>query len=283
MKGGFTFAMHGAGAYSGCVHTNTREAFEYWRKRGVNVFEIDVGVDDNYEEGIAFAHLMNRDTDWICKELNPRLVDPDYKINVIFAKSTSGLAIMRLSDIFMYLREDPDLIIMFDFWEGWSYNDCCKLTKFIINEVGEETSLWDRFLIEVYTDDMIQAIRNTAPNANMIFGESSLVNYSVRHIRLSGISFVSFPRYMARKNFTKFQEYVECGFGIFQLSKTNYRWKYWRDKGVNVNIVDARFDNVFQIIKHCILVTRQRINVLRVYVDYYGLRKLLKKIIKKIL
>ena len=81
LKGGFTFAMHGAGAYSGCVHTNTREAFEYWRKRGVNVFEIDVGVDDNYEEGIAFAHLMNRDTDWICKELNPRLVDPD-KCNI---------------------------------------------------------------------------------------------------------------------------------------------------------------------------------------------------------
>ena len=274
--------MHGAGAYYGCTHTNSKEAFEYWYKKGIKVFEIDVGIDENYNEGIAFAHRLKRDGDWLHKEVNPRHVKADYKTTAIYPESTRGLSIMSISEVFSYLRDDSEMLIMFDLWEGWDYELCCKLTRLISHEIGNHLELWDRLLIEVYTNDMILAVKNVAPAAHMIFGESAYGEaITMNQLISSGISFVSFPRKMARRFFSKFQEYKNHCFTVFSYSSSNLGWKKWKKKGVDVSIIDNKYDNIFQIVRYLYLSILHGIHVLRVSVDYYGFRQTIKIIIKK--
>ncbi len=283
LKGAFSFAMHGAGAIYGCTHTNTKEAFRFWYDKGIKIFEIDVGIDDNYEDGIAFAHFMEREGDWLHKEVIPSRIKADYKSNAIYPRSTNGLSILLLSEVFSYLREDSDLLIMFDFWGGWNYDICCRLTQLIVNEVGNHPELWNRLLIEVYTKEMIQAVQEIAPKANMIFGESYLSNsVTIEQIKLSGISYVSFPRDMARKNLSKFQGYVNQGFTIFSLSSSSFGWKKWMSKGINVSIVDIKYDSLFQIIPFLFLSFRHKLNVMLVGIEYYGFKRSLQILTEKL-
>lgn len=55
---GFHYCMHGLGAYKGLRQTNTLEALNYWYKKGVRVFELDIAITDD-NQYFAVAHTVD--------------------------------------------------------------------------------------------------------------------------------------------------------------------------------------------------------------------------------
>ena len=93
LKGKFNYCMHGLGAFAGVRQTNTKEAFLRWYKKGVKVFEFDIGktTDNKY---VAVAHTVD--------EKSMRRMEVFEKPNVYAGVAGIGVLLIMLFMIILY-------------------------------------------------------------------------------------------------------------------------------------------------------------------------------------
>lgn len=254
LKNKYQYGMHGCGYYKGTNHVNTLEALRYWRKQGIKIMEIDMSktMDGGF---VALAHLMNK------HYLN--LVEVDFPENVdclteewfmnqkLCKRTTSGLSPMNLSMIVELMRKDPDLIVMFDLWRMWDRNDTKDFSLQLSKLVSDDVK--DRCIIEVYNMNMLDGIRDADRRLQVMYcvhgpqDENFDENVNPKVLKELGIRVISYPWSSTESHPGEIEHYREAGFTIFSLSKDNRFSRQMKNKGVNVNLVDVKY-NAFNFV-----------------------------------
>lgn len=277
LKGNFTYAMHGCGAYQGILHSNSVDALEYWRRKGVKFFEIDValasdgchvaiahGLSDDYLrhwEIYNAPQSENRTSSWF---LTQRLCH----------LSSRGLRTMRVSDIIEWLKSDEEIIVMFDLYNLWS-NAAGALAREIQSLISDCEYLWDRILIECYFQDQAEAVKLVSNSINIIFcvNDKSAQHYRVEQISIErlkelGVGYISYPwKYVNSEEDIK--KFVDAGFVVMSLVRSNFSSQKLKKAGVsivNVDILFGRFSILWQL--PSFLIGRIRYYSVKVYDRY---------------
>ncbi len=250
LKNTFQYGMHGCGYYKGTNHVNTLEALKYWRKQGVKIMEIDM---TKTQDGgfVALAHLMNKHylnlVEIDIPENREDLTEEWFMNQKLCKRTTSGLSPMNLSMIVEIMREDPELFVMFDLWRMWSSEDTYLFSNKLL-KLFEGSDLKDRCVIEVYNRDMINGVRRAAKDLHLIYCVHAPnvpeyeENVSPEILLGMGVKTISYPWVYAKENLTEIEEYNRKQFVIFSLSKDNLCAKQMRNAGVNVNLLDIKYN-----------------------------------------
>lgn len=272
LKGSFSYAMHGNGAYKGLRQTNTREAMEYWYAKGIRIFEIDMAktADEDY---VAVAHYLNK------KDLRrleifdiPNTCTKDWFIGQkLFSISTSGLTPLCLEDIIHLLRKYEDMMVMLDLFGLFQRFEAAAFVQ-RLQDLIKGTNLWDRILIESYNDDMTIGIQSVTKKANIIVCVRSELNdtmlhiISPSHLLSQSIQFISYPWRYVRKFPSELPEYVDAGIIVVSRTKSNIGSQRLRNAGIWVNLVANRYDKwlmPFQWL--CYMLTYTKRIVIKIY------------------
>jgi len=249
LKDSFQYGMHGCGSYKGTKHVNTLEALRYWRRRGVKVMEIDMAK--TYDGGfVALAHLMNKhylnlvEIDILD---NPEELTENWFMSQKLCKRTNrgGLTPMNLSMIVDLMRDDPELIVMFDLWRMWDSKDTRDFSMCFSKLASEDIK--KRCVIEVYNKNMLAGIRETESDLKVMYcvhgpqDPEFDENVSPDILKRLGINIISYPWLSAQEHPGELESYHNAGFIIFSLYKDNRYSKQMKSSGVNVNLVDNKY------------------------------------------
>ena len=277
LKGKFTYAMHGCGAYRGILHSNSAEAFDYWRLGGANIFEIDValasdghhvavahGLTDDYLrhwEIYKYPPQEERTSEWFCSQKYCRY-------------SSKGLTTMSVADVINRMKNDSDVIVVFDLYNLWSAA-AAAFAREIEKLIDKCDSLWDRILIECYFQDQVEVVNVVNPRIHVIFcvNDKAAQQYkveetSIERLKSLGVEFVSYPWKYSRGE-EDIKRYGDKGMAVMSLTHTNLHSRKLRNAGVNINNVDIRFkglDFIWMIPVY--LIGRIRYYSVKVY-DHY--------------
>lgn len=251
LKGSFLYGMHGCGFYKGTNHVNSLEALRYWRKRGVKVMEID--VSRTYDGGfVALAHLMNKhylDLVEIDIPENPeKLTEEWFMSQQLCNRTTKGLTPMNLPMIVDLMRNDSELIVMFDLWRMWDSKDTRDFSMCFSKIASEDIK--KRCVIEVYNKNMLAGIREADSDLKVMYcvhgpqDPEFDENVSPDNLKQLGISIISYPWLSTQEHPGELESYHDAGFTIFSLYKDNRYCKQMKNAGVNVNLVDVKYSNL---------------------------------------
>lgn len=245
---GFHYCMHGLGAYKGLRQTNTLEALDYWYKKGVRVFELDIAITDDCQY-VAVAHTVDAPS---MKRLDiverPVMYTYDWFMSKkLFPVTTDGLTPISLQMIPSIMREYPDSIIMFDifgFFTARQTFDFCTALKNIID--GHELN--DRILVEAYNFKMLGSIceQKLEPiycaRHEHDLTVTDAVSLRVASLKECGVRFISYPWKYTEKFAGEIKAYTQAGFTVFSRTKYNTLTQQLQEAGVTVNIIAYRFD-----------------------------------------
>lgn len=258
LKGGFFYAMHGCGAYRGVTHSNTKEPLQYWRQQGVNIFEIDVSktADDEYvalAHGLSDVYLRHWEIFGLPEEAER--TKTWFKTLKLCRWSARGLTPLTIEDVVQLLREDENIIVVFDLYKLWSAA-AAAFAAYLERLMESHSELWERVLIETYFVDQVEFIHRMHLPINIIFCVNDKAAQQVKKETVSinmlkelGIEFVSYPLMFAEK-IEDIRTYSEAGFSVMCLTKSNARSKQLREIGVNINNVDiivGRYNRLYKI------------------------------------
>lgn len=250
LKHTFQYGMHGCGFYKGTNHVNSYEAMRYWRDYGVKVMEIDIAKTSD-GKFVALAHLMNShylsmveinsDGDSSYDKFSEKWFMSQRLCNI----TTDGLTPMNLDMIIRFMRDDPEVIIMFDLWRMWNRSDTYSFAEQLTIKANEDIK--SRCIIEVYNRSMLAGIREANPELNIIYcvhgpkADEFEENVTPIELKSLGIDIISFP-WASTKDFPgELENYHNEGFTIFSLYRDNRLNRKMRRLGVNVNLVDRLY------------------------------------------
>lgn len=249
LRNSFQYGMHGCGFYKGTYHVNALEALKYWRKQGVKVMEIDMAKT---QDGgfVALAHLMNKHYLNLVEIDIPadgeQLTESWFMNQKLCKRTTSGLSPINLSMIVELMREDPELIVMFDLWRMWERIDTRNFSEQL--SILASDDIKGRCVIEVYNKTMLDGIRDADNKLRIMYcvhgSQDPHFDEEVNPTILKGlgINIISYPWLCTKDHPGELEKYKEAGFIIFSLFKDN-RFSYQMQKvGVNVNLVDIKYN-----------------------------------------
>lgn len=151
LKGSFYYAMHGCGAFRGILHSNSKDAYQYWRNK-VRIFETDV-VETDDEQFVLFAShgLTNQDLQRleIFSPVPSGLRTKEWLLNQkVYSRSSCGLTVMSLEYVLDEMMEDENLLFIFDLYGLWesTFSFAQYLAK-----LNRGRNLLDRIIVEVYS------------------------------------------------------------------------------------------------------------------------------------
>lgn len=277
LKGQFTYAMHGCGAYRGILHSNSADAFDYWRNRGENVYEVDVALAaDGFH--VAVAHGLSDDYLRHWEIYNYPSQDERTRQWFLGQRlchlSSKGLRTMSAEDIINRMKNDEDVIVIFDLYNLWSAA-AAAFAKELKTYIDKCEDVWNRILIECYFQDQVEVVNKVDTNIHVIFCVNDMAarRYktevtSVEKLLELGVEFVSYPwKYLKDRGDIK--KYKDAGMTVMSLTHTNPHSNKLKKAGVNINNVDIclkGFD--FLWIIPIYLVGRVRYYSVKVY-DHY--------------
>jgi len=157
---------HGMGGIDDNRVTNTLEAFQFNYERGYRVFEVDLVeatdgklVARHDWEGYLYSFLGQ-------KVDNPygRLSTTEFKALKPHGKYTP----LTIDDVVTIMRAYPDVWIMTD-TKGTSKEAALKSMKDIKRAVGDDSVLAERFIVQIYNEDMLSTVRSVYPYRNIVY------------------------------------------------------------------------------------------------------------------
>ncbi len=254
LKNGFCYGMHGCGFYKGVYHVNAYEPFKYWRKKGVEVMEIDIAKTSD-SLFVALAHLLNEHYLGLVEITPPdNITSSDFSESwfmdqKLCAKTTKGLSPMNLPMIVEEMLNDPNLFIMFDLWRLWERKNtrCFAQQLQVLFDKADMVDMSDRCVIEVYNIDQLNGIRDVSKQLNIMYcvhgpqDPNFDENVNPERLKSLGVNTISFPWECTKEYPGELEQYHQEGFTIFSLYKDNRYCKQMRKCGVNVNLVDSLY------------------------------------------
>lgn len=246
LRGSFNYAMHGCGAYRGILHSNSKEAYNHWKKK-VNIFEVDV-VETADGDFILFAsHGISDNELYRLEVYNPSPIEDrtsDYLLGQkLFSRSSSGVYSLSLPVALEEMKRNPSLIFIFDLFGLWKSTP--RFVKRLICVVEKEIHLFERIVLEAYYETQIRDIQSIYSAINIMYCVKELslpypsdLTYE-RLIQL-GVSIISYP-WKNINDYNELKRYVEGGFLVMSLSHTNLGARKKKKIGVNINNVDIIF------------------------------------------
>lgn len=280
LQQGFHYCMHGLGAYSGLRQTNTLEALDYWYKKGVRVFEMDIAkTEDN--EYVAVAHTVDGPS---MKRMD--IIDvPDhytydwFMSQRLFPVSTKGLTPISIQMIPSIMDKYKDAIIMFDLFGLFDFNQTDSFCKKFDGLLSNIRNLKNRILVEAYNLMMLDAIcrHDFEPIFCARFehdlNDANDVQQRIARLKDFGVRFISYP-WKYKKFFPiEINEYSKAGMTVFSRTKYNTRDKELRAEGVHVNIIAYRFDGYEAPIQAlCYFISCLKRLIVKKIVDYRDIK-----------
>lgn len=254
LKNEFSYAMHGGGSLYGKLQTNSRDAFEKWRKEGNTIFEFDLAISDD-DQIVAIAHHLNkRDLEKVeIFEASERYTEAWFENKKLYSMTTQGMSPLTLKKIIDLMREDNQLIMMLDLYGMFSRAQSKLFAERLKEIIGEEIELYNRLLVEVYCKEMIEGIQSVAKKANLIYGidngiariNSDVVNRNKPSELLKyDVHFVSYPLMYQKDNPSEMEEFRNNGFCIFSRTDNNVQHERLKKLGVSVNLVDNYYTGI---------------------------------------
>lgn len=253
LKNSFQYAMHGLGAYKGLRQTNSIDAFEYWYKKGVKIFEIDMAKAEKGKY-VAVAHDLK---DWSLHRLELFNLPKESERTLrwfmhqrLFKVSTKGLKPFSLKEVVETVDKYQDIIFMFDLFGMFTEDDAKLFTNTLARIIGDRNNLWDRLLIEAYNVEMITGINEGDKKANIIFcsryeeNSNERTTISAQELLSKGVNFVSYPWCYSNKHNGEIKAYSDADITVFSRTKYNTKNSKLKKEGVSVNIIANRFDGV---------------------------------------
>lgn len=277
LKGKFNYCMHGLGAFAGVRQTNTKEAFLRWYKKGVKVFEFDIGKTDD-SKYVAVAHTVDEKSmrrmevfekpdiyayDWFMKQ-------------TLFSLSTKGLTPISLQNIVDMLSDYKDAVFMLDLFGMFAKEQILKFLEALTFCIGEKKELHERLLIEAYTTETVALISKSGYKGiycaryEYNTGEND-VESVISFLKENDIFFISYP-FMYTEMFPgEIEKYSKSGMTVFSRTKYNNKNKKLIESGVSVNIVSYVFEKkvcVFQYMRYMLACTRRLLAKIYVRIKY---------------
>lgn len=241
--------MHGNGAYKGLRQTNTLDAMEYWYKKGVRIFEIDMAktADEAY---VAVAHYLNK------KDLRrleifqlPQLCTQEWFLHQrLFSISTGGLSPMSLETIIEQMRLREDMIVMLDLFGLFTWKEAAGFTQVLQDCIGDQETLWNRLLLESYNQAMSDGIQSTCDSANIIAcvryeeNEHEKSTVAPQELLERKIRFVSYPWHYTKEYPGEIETFSKTEITVISRTKDNTMENALKQAGVSVNILAQRYD-----------------------------------------
>lgn len=256
LKDSFQYGMHGCGSYKQTNHINSLEAMRYWLKQGVKVFEIDMAMTID-KKFVALAHKMNSH-DLRNVEINPYRDNSEDKFSErwfmskrLCEKTTEGLTPMNLETIVSEMTNNPEIIVMFDLWGLWEFDEICTFSKQFLKIASDDIK--SRSVLEVYNKTMLSGIKETDSGLNVIYcvhGSTAIEfdeSVSPKILKDLGVDIISYPWIYVPKYPGELEKYHDEGFTIFSLNRGHSQINNMQQAGVNVCLVDAIFAPKFFI------------------------------------
>lgn len=285
LSGTYHTALHGGGEIFGCIQTNTKESIKHWYDKGERFFEVDIAIDKG--EAILLAHHLSIPDLLNCELTSfPETLTVEWYLKQkLFPVSTKGLTPLSLRDVISFMHLHKECVFMFDLW-GNGEESIREIMKLVCEYIGENITLWDRLLIELYDKDTIGLIRKLIPACHIIYGcmdgqETVNSDWLISH----QVSFVSCPWAWVKNNIKTFDDYVNTKLTVFSLTSTSLLSKKLKKKGVSVNIVDYKFETFsifFEIPLYIYYCIKKKTIYFFVRLKYFGLKRMTNKIIKRI-
>ena len=178
---------------------------------------------------------------------NPEELTENWFMSQKLCKRTNrgGLTPMNLSMIVDLMRDDPELIVMFDLWRMWDSKDTRDFSMCFSKLASEDIK--KRCVIEVYNKNMLAGIRETESDLKVMYcvhgpqDPEFDENVSPDILKRLGINIISYPWLSAQEHPGELENYHNAGFIIFSLYKDNRYSKQMKSSGVNVNLVDNKY------------------------------------------
>lgn len=260
LKGKFQYGMHGLGFFKGTKHANTYDGLQYWLSEGVKFMEVDVAptIDGQY---VALAHMMKHH-DLLRLEIS-ELGGSDvythswFMRQKLFGQTTKGLRPLDIAMIVDELRKSEHLMVMFDLYGMWTFEETVLFTKNLLNIIDRDKDLVSRMLVEAYNQEMIDGIKkasngeisiiyciheDSAGAHHQFMPASTLEEQEIRHI--------SYPWTYVKQYPGELEEYAAKDFIIVSLSKDNRYAKEMQRRGVNIALVDNIYHTKDFIVKY---------------------------------
>lgn len=146
---------HALGAVDGNTYTNSKEAFEQSLERGFICMEVDFSTtSDGY---IVLRHDWGKSDGGMGFPGGYVLTLQEFQEHLIADKYTS----LSLLDLFVLLEQNPSVYIITDSKEG-DYDTVVKQFSKLVETASENgyESILNRFVIQLYNDDMLQAVES---------------------------------------------------------------------------------------------------------------------------
>lgn len=243
------YCMHGLGAYKGLRQTNTIEAFKYWYKKGVRIFELDMAIT---EDGcyVAVAHSV----DYKSMKRMEILERPEsyshqwFMRQKLFPLTTKGLSPIDFRTLHKTLDDYPDIQIMLDLFGFFTRNEVAPLLTTLKRTLNNEPRLLEKIIVEAYNIDMAREITNQGIQcifcARYEYDLGTIdLNLRLNTLKDLGIKYISYPWKYVNTFPDEISEYVKAGMTVFSRTRYNRQTALLAENGVKVNIVDCVFDN----------------------------------------
>ena len=251
--------MHACGMYNGTMFTNSLEAFEYWWKKGIKLFEIDIDRTDDGEyvacHDFCYSTFKKMEIDDI-----PSICSREWFLNQkIFSKTTEGLTTMDLERIFELLRLHKDMSVMID-PKVYSYSLCCELLGKIRVLIEEYNINKNQVIFETYNMDMIQATKKFHEmlqyqhciDDEIQMGTSAQirelpVQEQINILKQNEIKIISYPWKFMVERLDILKTLREEEFVIFSKTRNNIFSELLIQAEVSVNLIDHLVTDIQRI------------------------------------
>ena len=266
LRQGFHYCMHGLGAYKGLRQTNTLEALDYWYKKGVRVFEMDIAMTED-DQFVAVAHSVDAPS---MKRLDIIEKPDHYTIGWFMSKklfpvSTKGLTPISLQMIPQIMDMYSDAIIMFDLYGLFEFKLADQFCNALDNQIKAHEKLRSRMLIEAYNLMMLDAICKHkyepiyCARYEHDLGKTTIA-LRIKGLKDFGVRFISYPWKYNKLFPGEISEYVRAGMTVFSRTVYNTKINELQAAGININIIAYRFDGMktpFQVIAYFAACTKR--------------------------
>ncbi len=157
---------HAMGGISDGKYSNSLEAFEENYEKGMRIFEADFSVTSD--------HVMILRHDWTKSRGQKGLIKYDGYIPTYEEFMTTPLygkyTPLSLADLFNLMKDHKDVYIITDSKAG-SYEQVVDDFRLIYDTAQQTDSLnlLDRFIVQIYNDEMYDAVQSVYPFENIIY------------------------------------------------------------------------------------------------------------------
>lgn len=221
------YCMHAGGGIDGRIHTNSKEAFDFWEEKGERCYEFDVV-------------RISKENYMVSHDINPKY--PQYSL-------------WDFDELLSHTRNDVDLL-MIDY-KNFTYEDTAEICAYLSNKIDNGEVDGESIYFEVDNEDMMRAAAPYSNKMNIIcyidesiqMGNSAEMNQwedetLISKLRSYGVKAVSYPWIMAMNNMPKFKRLKNAGFIMFSRTRNNLLNEWVEKVGVDVNIVNEHLTDV---------------------------------------